>query len=1207
MRIRSCLHFAAVALALLAPHLAGALPGVARAQEEAPALPASFAESGATFDGNIEIVDQSVKVNSRSATLTVPAVDLADSEIRFRVNFGENAGGLMRVFVAPDDADQPVRHPAGAYFSIRRQTGKEGGLSFLLTPTEFDTERNRWAGIRSERKGLTLWPRRERDQVALTEAGFEEPDWSAHWFNFRLVLRDGAVRLWIDGDPALTVPVAAQGEAPVLIEFFRDDTVRDLKVGPAPAASRFVTAPLDAVAHADSDAALDERIEVGGVPFELVDEGRRHVDLREAEWPQWESDPSSYYEAYDNAPAFRGDPRRPVVSAPRADYVAAHVLAVAVDDENTWPGLTLRAGRLDQRGQVQERFFSGNVPRRGASAELPGIDTSAGRLFSVRIPMPRAFAQDIRDERIDVELTKQVRLARRRPDPARFRYRPLGLPSGAQVWAVTFEKSPLQMNVTSDAAGHAFEQPEKPTFSVELTNITDQAQPYTLRAEAKHLHGDTFQQEASGTVAPSDSATVELTMPYDQLGYHSLSVKLLQDDDELLLDRRTSFAMLPRDEREHFDEAPWGVWDFSGGHYTGRDPELLGPLYRKLGMRYGMFKPYEARKKWNVRQGREPRVLGEDGAESYRKFRENNPDFSGAGLLMHENSVSGPHVMRAPTMFTDRPPYEFSESEQERFDNLWEQVKQGAESVRSEFPDAHLRLGNGPLPTKEAFLRHEFPAELFDSIGNESGVFGRPPEAQPPDYVTMNAGIWMDNQLVEHYGYDKPVTQCFETCYPSTNPGNLSLRTQADYYVRHAIHGLAWDIPLIRLGLIMDVGNSYYYSNWGSSGFCFKMPEASVKPSFVSWATMTRVLDGATYEDALDFGTYSLYATRLSRADEKTVYVLWTPRGQRTVRFGVEADIEGWVLVDSQGNPSMPETEDGELAVTFEATPKYLVGEGKLSVASIGAPDHSDGDPAEDAQQVASLDSLDDWRVQEGRDTELETHNFLAPRRKGDFAFEAVDAFEGRENVIRVTPRPVDYGKATMPMYGSIEHEQGVELPGEPTEIGVWVNGNSSWGRVIFELTDAEGERWISIGANYPGGASPWMQDWMPEEMIDSAEGESDLTMNDWNTNDVFGYSRFDFDGWRYVSMPLPGNYPGEQFHWPANSQWKSTDDAVVQYPLTLKRIVVELPEKTLYLTEYEPAVRPEVYLDTVHVSTGEKEWLAPVEESHERSAHPAR
>lgn len=218
--------------------------------------------------------------------------------------------------------------------------------------------------------------------------------------------------------------------------------------------------------------------------------------------------------------------------------------------------------------------------------------------------------------------------------------------------------------------------------------------------------------------------------------------------------------------------------------------------------------------------------------------------------------------------------------------------------MRSHDPGVELRLGNGPLPTKEEFLRAKFPAELFDSLGNESGTFGRPPESQLPDYVGNNAGIWMDHQLLRAYGYgDKTVSQCYEICYPSTKPGNLTPRQQADYSVRHAVHSVAWGNPQVRFGIISDVGNSYRFGNWGSAGLRRPYPELNVKPSFVSVATMTRVLDGAEFFRKIDLVSLSLYGVEFDSPGDRKTYVLWTLRGEREVTFDVsDAD---WMLIDS--------------------------------------------------------------------------------------------------------------------------------------------------------------------------------------------------------------------------------------------------------------------------------------------------------------------
>src|SRR5690606_33310711 len=107
--------------------------------------------------------------------------------------------------------------------------------------------------------------------------------------------------------------------------------------------------------------------------------------------------------------------------------------------------MTLRLGRYGRREQVTRRDYTTSIPESGRNA------------FAVTtVPLTDTIAQDVLHEILEVELTKEVRLARHVPDPNRFRRRPLGLPSNVSIAAITFEKSPLQMRIGSGEAGHAF-------------------------------------------------------------------------------------------------------------------------------------------------------------------------------------------------------------------------------------------------------------------------------------------------------------------------------------------------------------------------------------------------------------------------------------------------------------------------------------------------------------------------------------------------------------------------------------------------------------------------------------------------------------------------------------------------------------------------------------------------------------------------------
>ncbi|MCY2995589.1 MAG: hypothetical protein NTY19_48225 [Planctomycetota bacterium] len=48
--------------------------------------------------------------------------------------------------------------------------------------------------------------------------------------------------------------------------------------------------------------------------------------------------------------------------------------------------------------------------------------------------------------------------------------------------------------------------------------------------------------------------------------------------------------------------------------------------------------------------------------------------------------------------------------------------------------------------------------------------------------------------------------------------------------------------------------------------------------------------------------------------------------------------------------------------------------------------------------------------------------------------------------------------------------------------------------------------------------------------------------------------------------FPVFGNYPGENYGWPANSEWPWNEEGVVDYPITLTTLAVVLNETVLHL-----------------------------------------
>ncbi|MDX9861941.1 MAG: hypothetical protein RBS99_13605, partial [Rhodospirillales bacterium] len=799
--------------------------------------------------------------------------------------------------------------------------------------------------------------------------------------------------------------------------------------------------------------------------------------------------------------------------------------------------------------------------------------------FLLRVPLNRNFMQLYPNRNaIDVDITKEVRLAIRRPDPNRYNLRPLGLPSGVRIYGMTFRRSGVRMTVTGRERDQVFVAPDVPSFAIALDRVTRGNYQVEARVTDPYGNETVFETEWQTLANGQKNVVFHLPLPLATNGCHQAEIRLMGGKPErksVILRHATTLALLPHAERQYHADNPFGTWDFWGGHFTPNDMSLMGPAYQKMGLRYTLAArgDPELLKPYGLVEGRDERAhIGAAGLTNLvAAFRAKGPEaYPPTAMIFHENAISGAHISRTPDVFTGAAPYVFDEKEQKRFDEMWAQALHAAKMIRREFPKTEIYFGNGNPHLMEEFLRRKFPAELFGSRGNECGSFARPPETQPLNWVANNAGLFMDRTILDHYGYtNTPLRQNFEITYPGTNPGNLTLDTQANYFIRHAVHSLAWGIPRIRIGMMTDVGNSYYYSNWGASGFMFAQPKVSPKPSYVAMATMIRELDGAVFSRIVEVvDAPAVYIAEFKRRAGGAVCVAWTPRGTRPIAIATGG--RPLRVTDKAGNSLAVAAVDGSCALELGPAPIFIRSEAPLGAVRAGAPVHAITPPdAAVYRTVAALDTLDGWRVDPAGDTQLDIYNHKEPRRKGAFNYAVTGAAENQPAAIRVTPTFPVAGSAFLPAYSILRHADGIPLPDKPTEIGLMVNGNAGFGRVIFELTDASGQLWRSIGASARGDKpNRWLEDWMGKEEASKLKG---AFQSDWNTNDMWGRSAINFEGWRFLTFPLPGNYPGEGYHWPYSSQWYYDGDGTVHYPLTLRALIFTAPENVLKFTRYAP------------------------------------
>lgn len=1127
--------------------------------------------------GSAEVKDGVLIAGKDKTLLHVGQFDWRDYVAEFNVRLNREGRNYFQIQLAsPHDAH--VWHRCEMQVDFQRD---KTGAAITLIPKVFNTETRKYLVDRQPYQHRFA-PVRKELSAKLDKRGLKAGSWYDRDLKVRIECFGQVQRFWLEGRMVCELRFPDRAHGPFAVAFAAGDSLSALKVfRPGRADSLYLPLPLDLYLNhklgADTPSGT---VAVDDVPFMLAgsDGGANNLFLKDACWIEHKDDPSNYYGVYEEGEWFAGDPSRPFFRIPADDYAAVWLLAATDPDKALSENISFRLGLVKGggvRGYYALRDVQALVSRSNvASGEhvVRTLKTKAGNIFLMRIPLGLAMAQDFGDH-MTLDVNKRLGLAVRQPDPCRFRIRPLGIPSGVHVLGITLERSPVRLRVTSAEVGHVFNLPRKPRFLVRLKNQSGSKQTVILKASATDSRGKQSGFESKVSLLPFETRAECLEFADVDLGHYALEVNLLSEAAQPILRRSTTFALLPEDTRDRSVRAPWGTWNFNGSHSTPHDVEIYGPLMRKLGLRFTLGGTDEGLARYGLRNNSSRRTQVKGCSADIEKYLAKYPNAAKRGLIFHEEAVSGAHVMRLPDCLLDRSPYKFDEAEQKRFDEMWKSATEAATEIRANFPDVKLQLGNGNPQLVEEFLRRGFSKDLFDIVGNENCGFMRPPESQP-DNVGFST-LWTFRQIMDHYGYqDMPLDVCYEWMCRSTAPNCLTQKQQADYYVRDGLLGLAWGLRFINPGLITDVGNGYYFSNWGATGFCHRIPEVNPKPSYVAFATLTLMLDKARFVQCLGTNSSGLYCLEFKDKNDNHLYALWTTRGKRQIKAAIPEDATAR-LTDWEARTTDVAVSKGTLVFTAGTSPVYLTTTKRIADVAGGAVVYDDAPPP-NAQRISPLDRLEDWVIERDRNLELETHNFSCPRRKGNFTFNEVAEFEGSGPCIKIEPGTLDSGTPIQPMYAVLTLKEPVTLKGRPREIGLMVNGNSGWGRVIFELEDAVGQRWISIGASQDGTPSRWMADWLPPEELAKAK-ESSVAA--WNSNDSEARSAINFDGWRYLSFPLPGEYPGEGYHWPRNCYWKSDTDGKVSYPLRFKKLIIELREKVVYVTDFIPPQRKEIYV----------------------------
>ena len=1006
------------------------------------------------------------------------------------------------------------------------------------------------------------------------EAWESFPPASQHWFTLEILRKARNLELSIDGRFFTRFPIAS-GWKVLNVSLSNGAMVLCVHKAKTAETDRYV--PVDISVNRSRGPMQVTKMsvpagvsEIAQVPMNVTPPAR-HIDVGLARWLRQAQDSMSFYSPYYRRSCWDSNPETIMFAVPKRFYNYAHLLCAVEPSKERSPTMSIRVARYryawDGSGATQAdstfRVDPENPVGCASITQVGSVRAKVGRrnrtlpLYLVSCALKTGELADYlgeddldshreRKDYFYLELTREIRTRVSR-NYGVFEKLPLGPQSGVHVFGLTLEKAPVGVAVSSPEVGNIFYKAKNPSLDIQLTNPSKAGLPLSMTARLTDFFGKTTESESELKLKPGITR-FPLNLRNQELGWHRAELEFADADGRSVWSQPLTFALLPPDTRQAGDESPFGTWWFAGSHYCERDATRVMPIVQRMGIRhvtppqhnpkYGCTS--ETLGKYKVTPSMMRRIRKEEAEEEARKFMEQWPGTRFA-MIFHETGLGGLGLEFPPELL-GKPPTRLDGDNLKRYESLREHAMKRADIIRKVAPDAKIILGNGGTPFNVHWLRTKLPRKYWDCIGMETAIQLFHPEAQPHGWNQQ--ALWIAKRMREIYGYeDFPIASCYEYDYRSTSPGALSLRDQANWYARDLLHGLAYGLSSINVALIMDCNSAYYTSRWGGTGVCFRAPLMMPKPSFVALSTVTQELDRAEYQRYLDTGSHSLYCLEFKKGKE-FVYSLWTTRGTRTAELAFPQASGKFRLVDLMGRPKEGEIVQGTATVELSEAPAFLTLASQLKSVTAGTPRH---EPTEMGNAIV-IDPKDgpwQWRVVPGPDEGLENWCAYKPLAKGRFTLGAA-----QEGDLKLTLEPQPEVPDVVGRYAVLEPRNGpIRIPGEPKRIGVWVKGNSGWGRIMFEVLDAKGRKWSSNG---------WEE-----------------APNSWDMSDWEARTCINFDGWNLISVGLDlhhpcGYYAPDFRHWRCHGD-NSIDNQIV-YPLELSRLYVIMREKLVYVTDMVPA-----------------------------------
>ena len=1054
----------------------------------------------------------------------------------------------------------------------------------------------------------TNWP--EGFRLRVDELYADLTSVTEKWFTLRVVTLKDRVRAFVDDrlfGEWLVDEEVVQGKIDVALsdEVF----LASLRTRTVDTSSLYVPVRLDHYINAsklngstvsgDSLGALGKTVHVGGVPFMFATpdaRGNDHIDVGKS-WVKYGTLVGGYLTT--NRGVFGGrwrsaltvNPSRIQLALPKEAHSRLHVLAVADTDPDSVPEFTAQFYLPASGFPINA---GANVPMFNAEAadatSLP-IELSDGRkgalyLVTIELDVDRiaelcqleSLCRATRDTdgrtMLGLELTKSVQPFRTYPDPISYSTHGAGLPSAVHVYAITLEKPRIDVDFQPGRLAHIWTAPEKPTYHATLTNHSQAPRTVSVELQTKSYDGhETTRWRKRVTIGVGAVARLPVELDLERYGSHDVILTVTDGDQTWTARRR--LAHLHRDTRvrggwEKGQGPLFGYWGYSEGHAgVPKEQETLimakagcetmsfttfgscSAEVQAVGKQYGMktFMAFDGFEKFSfsdfladLRDGMDPVAADAKHLELLKTLKK--PDHE-LDELTHISFFAEPQL--GPVTHENLPYYYgepervLAKSEQKRVDLYSLTFRRGRTLALKQWPELKMMLPWGDPLFVVPFLRQDKElAELIDVQGIDEPFFERLPEAQIGQATGHRK--WQLRQEWKKVGRE-PEYVFVEGNFVPAMPGAVTDAQQADYIVRNHLHLLAYSIYNLPAGITGVSSYNYYGEEHYGGGYSVgRLPHLLPRPAYSAYATLTRHLNRKNFVRYVPTGSETVFCVQFKHYESgELTHVLWTVRGRRPVTLSLPSG--GDVAVyDQMDNRVATEIDRERITLTVTSSPQFVEGLSGAPEITLGRPDHSDASPGKYTKMLTNF-GAGGWSLKAARDQAYENnHPFQVARFLGNMSATIVraPAMQGGQ-ALAIQLNEQDIERKIMPWYTTLVPDEPVVIPGKASHLGLWVKANSDWGRVIYSLRDAKGERWVSIGSH-----------------------------EQWNCDDIHGWSAFNFDGWRYLRFETPANAPYDSYRENGSTWWGHFDngDGIVDLPLQLEKVIVERRTHVMHVNE---------------------------------------